>query len=151
MGISLHSPAAELLNLNVRKEGPEDEQVLAIDLKISCETSNQVTGQLLGNDNPPDLWFENEDKDPRYPAITAIDTEGVFENHELKIGSIKLTDVKIKRPSFTPRPHGMVDLVFTASISNPSQQQVSSLAEMVREDAALAVVAPPDLFNQDAA
>jgi len=152
MGINFESSNAELVHINIRKEGPEEDQILAIDLKFNCETSSDVVRQLVGAEDTPAFWDDNEDQDPFWPAIKTISTEGEFEQQELKFGNVHFKSVKVKKCSFTPRPKEKIDLVFSASVNNPGQKEVSTLAEYVKENLPLSVIAPPDLFeNQQAA
>lgn len=149
MGINFSSSEAELKHLNIRKEGPEDMPVTAIDLKINCETAGDCLPSLLGCDDQPDFWLDNEDRDVRFTGIEQMKSWAVFESHELNFGGLKLPLAKLKNFSFRPIAGGLVDLTFSASITEPSERQVNILVEMVRESSAVQVVAPPDLFDEE--
>jgi len=151
MGINFRSTGAELTHLNVRKEGPNDDmKQTAIDAKFSCETSGAVLKTLLGTDYVPDFWErDGEEVTARYVGIETIKSWAFFDDHQLIFGGLKFDSVKLKGFVFKPVGQGAVELVFQASINNPTERELCILAEMLKGCALLEVVAPPDLFDEN--
>jgi hypothetical protein len=148
MGINLRAIGAELLALNIRKQGTADDRILAIDMKFKCEAPATLAGVLCGSDQIPQLWdIDSQEVDPLYFGISSILTNGVFQDHKLTFAKVVFDSVKITKCAFEPRPKGMIDLTFKASVLNPVESKISILADMVKEQSVLEVVAPPDLFE----
>lgn len=148
MGLTFRSVGAELLALNIRKQGADDDRILAIDMKYTCEVPATVSAVLCGGDVIPQLWdLESQEVDPLYWAIKSISTEGVFKDHRLVFAKVPFDSVRIDKCSFVPKPKGLIDLTFKASVLNPAENKISILADMVREFSVLEVEAPPDLFD----
>ena len=149
MPLNFKSMQAELKGLNVRKEGPEDNREIAIDLKFEGETDGKILKDLFGADHIPPFWLDNPDKDSRYHGITGIGCSGEFEGHELKFAKQHLYGAKVHKIAVLPRPHRMVSIDFTVSIKHPAQTVINAMTEMIRELGDVEVRGERDLFSDD--
>jgi hypothetical protein len=71
---------ASVNHLNIRKQGPEDDQVLAIDVKMKGEADAEPFAQALAPDQPEkfiDSFFDG-DGEPRFLALGEISTRVDF-------------------------------------------------------------------------
>lgn len=151
MPLNFESHGATLNHLNVRKEGPEEAPEVAVDLKLSCEATGAILKELLGADDQPEFWRDNEERDVLYSGLSEVTTWGIFDNHELKYGGLRFSSAKLHKFKFRPIAGGLVDLEFSASVKGPTDREVNLLVEMLKEECRIEVSGPPDLFDQDAA
>lgn len=151
MSLNFESITAKLTHINVRKQGPEEESVTAIDLKIECETTGAVLSAILGTEEAPNFWMDNEDKDILYSGLSECTTWGTFDGRELKIAGLHFKSADLKKFKFKPIAGQQVDLTFSASILNPTDREINILVEVLHDESPLKVISKPDLFDQDAA
>lgn len=130
--------SASLLQLNARKEGPEDHKVLATDLKLRIVTSNEI---LLAFD--PLLRVSLYDKlgEPRFARMGTVSWDQEFTNMALEIDGLradrvlKFGAVKVRKFTFEPRKAGQVDLVFQATLK-PDKGELDVLGQVLLADSA---------------
>lgn len=138
---------ATIKHLNVRKEGPEDEKILAVDVKIEfhqiskniCNYFDEALINFLWMGSSDALMVRNLFLEPlKYcteitDAIVTIDDK---EFHGCRLGKFCIQ----------PRESGYVDLVLSKAMY-PSASEVSRLANLVQDGAQISIETQPDLFS----
>lgn len=147
------SGIATIKHLNVRKEGPDDEKILAVDVKLAFEKLDRA---ILG-------YFEPDGVLPAFlwrgdPAADALIVRNAFlsplaYSHEIGGASVKIDGgwfpgSDVKKFSIQPRDGGLVDITCSVSIF-PSSNEVAELAKNVQDGARVEIEGPPDLFDGD--
>lgn len=153
------SNSAHILNMNVRREGPEDERVVAVDLKLMFPFVQWTLCDYFDPALAAFLW--RGDVDPNAHAQTNLIQRNAFlapvsygheiEGARLEVGSLKFADVTAKKFSLEPKDSGVFNLTLTASFL-PSDSALTDLAHaMARETASVLLEEPADLFSKDPA
>lgn len=141
---------ADLKHMNVRKEGPEDEKILAVDLKLSfdkvgreiCDYFDDALAQFFWRHETSGLIVRNISLCP------------VAYGHEIGSASVDIDGRQffgcdVKKFTLQPRDGGSVDLTCSVSIY-PSSGDVAQLAKAVQDGVQVLIEGPPDLFDGDA-
>ena len=145
MTLELFGARATIKHLNIRKEGPQDDQILAVDVKLQLITDAGVLAYF--HPTLRALLF-NESGNPRIPQLDPISLDGTIKDTELKLGKIALSPVELKRFSFEPLAGDRVLVTFQAS-TQPTGQQIALLAELVQSEIDLDVAGQAQLFKHD--
>ena len=121
---------AEIIHLNTRKEGGEDDKELALDVKFQTRTDSYVCGYF-----EPTLeyfFFLPETGAVRNKFINPVSFTHELNNYRLKAMNMIFTGVKVKKISLQPADGKKVDITFLASFK-PSSTNVAMLAEFLME------------------
>lgn len=142
---------ATIKHLNVRKEGPEDEKVLAVDVKLVIDKLPRTVCDYFDEALVPFLWRGD-------PATDALIVRNAFLRpiayaHEVSNAFVRIDNgvfhgCDVGKFSLEPRDGGTVDLTCSVAIY-PSANDVSDLAKHVQDGVHVAIEGPPDLFNAD--
>lgn len=138
---------AGIKHLNVRKEGPEDERVLAVDVKLEFKGVDRRLCAYFDEALEPFLWRGNTDALIQRNSFMAP----VVYMHEITGATVQIAAERyhgcdVKKFSIAPRDSGVFDLTCSVSLY-PSSSDVSALAKLVQEDASASIEGPPDLFD----
>lgn len=142
-----YSGEATVLHLNARKEGPDDDKVLAVDLKLHAVAD---AAMMLGFFEPllgPVMHLPNG-------AVRSVFLGPVHFAHELEnyavtaLGST-FTGAKVKKFALTPLDGGRLDMVFGVSFK-PSGDEVARLAEYLADDIDVLIEPQDGEFDLDA-
>ncbi|MFC4158236.1 hypothetical protein [Chitinimonas lacunae] len=138
---------ATLNSLNLRKEGPDSNKVLAVDMKLDM----QVDPGILACFNPTlrDFLF-NGAGNPRFPNMEPVTWKGEMLNMELRIDrSLKFRDVTLKKFSLQPmldkNGDQCIALAFQASFK-PAGTEAAALSECLQESIQLEIEPQPSLI-----
>ena len=140
----------ELLAINLRKEGKDDDRVIAVDLKVSMLIDIRNLDVLTGEDFPilEDMFYTSEGN-PKFWSITKIDFESEFAGHIAKIGQMVFGDCRVNKFSVGLKDERMARLTFMIH-AKPQPDQVAKVAKLLGEDITIAIESHPDLFeNKD--
>jgi hypothetical protein len=144
---------ATIKHLNVRKEGQDDEKILAVDVKLAFE---KIDRAILG-------YFEPDGVLPGFlwrgdPAADALIVRNAFlcpldYMHQITGAAVKIDGgwspgSDVKKFVISPRDGGLVDITCSVSIF-PSSTEVADLAKNVQDGARVEIEGPPDLFDGD--
>ena len=132
---------AEIKHLNVRKEGPDDEKALAVDVKIQC-----IAGAELLD------FFHEGLRAALFTDIGAVKNyyledlkfSNKIRNCELTILGQHYAGVDVSKFVLSPKDTNKVTLTFSVSIS-PSGDEVAQLAEYVMDEVDIHVLPLPQL------
>lgn len=133
-------------HLNIRKEGPDDEKHLMVDMKIEARTGADILIEF--DPTLRHMLFNNGEV--RYPKMAPIKWFGEANHMQMDTLGLYLLDVKVHKFQFAPfaiQGQEFVDLTCTATFA-PSGRDTAILAEQVGEEIAVKLVAGPQLDLQ---
>jgi len=138
---------ATIKHLNVRKEGPDDEKILAVDVKLEIK---QLDRRLCGYfDEALEAFLWRGETDALiarnaylYPVCYGNEISGA----SVVIGSNSYAGCDVKKFAIEPHDGGVITLVCSVALY-PNASEVSDLAKMVQDDVSVSIEGPPDLFS----
>lgn len=130
---------AVILHLNTRKEGPEDAQELALDLKLKT-IADQLVMRFFDADLAGFVFLSNG-------AVRNSMMGPVTYSHELESYRLDMVDssffgVRVKKFSLEPMDRFKVAMTFSISLK-PSGDEVARIAEFLQDEIELSL-APSD-------
>jgi hypothetical protein len=126
----LFSGKAEILHLNARKEGPDDDKQLAVDVKLRAVTTMAVLhyfDDMLGQ------LFYTDIGAVRNTMIGPIPMKHELEDYRLEVMGGTHHGVKLKKFALEAMDDGMVSITFQASFK-PSGDEVAQMAEYLQDE-----------------
>jgi hypothetical protein len=120
---------AELVHINTRKEGNEDNKELALDLKLKTRISADVANFFGEGLN--DFMFL-ADGVPRFKRMEQIGFEHELVSYCLVLNEQTYYGVSVKKFKLSPVTGSLIDLTFSISFK-PTSQVVATLAEFLDE------------------
>lgn len=143
------SGRATIKHLNVRKEGPEDEKILAVDVKLEIK---DVDRRLCGYfDDALEAFLWRGDTNAliaRNAFLTPVRYGNEISGASVSIGSHSYSGCEVKKFEIEPRDGGVITLTCSVAVY-PNSADVSDLAKMVQDEASVTIEGPPDLFAGD--
>lgn len=130
MGKFRYSGFAEILHLNTRKEGGQDDKELAIDVKFQARTDALVCGYF--DEMLEFLFFLPDTGAVRNLFLAPVTFTNELMHYRLEAMNRNFTGVKIKKVTFQPVDGRKVDMTFQASMK-PTGIDVAKLAEFLQE------------------
>src|SRR5690606_16103034 len=134
---------ATIKHLNTRKEGPDEEKVLAMDVKLNATVS-------------ADLWdfFHPGIKPVLYTdaggvqnlMMEAIGYGNIVKNCTVQIVGCHFYSVDVKNFKIRPTDGWKADLTFSLTI-DPQGDQIAVLAEYLQEEVAVIIEPERELFD----
>lgn len=130
--------SADIKHINIRKEG-EEQDVLAIDVKISAIVDAELVDSLMCEDiNDGDalrcFWLENDTRDVRFMNVGEIKFQREYKSVSIQLIEMELTGCKVGKFSFSPMSDGRAHLTFSFSAKEPPAYAVDRLASMLGQD-----------------
>lgn len=132
---------AEIKHLNVRKEGPEDDKNLAVDVKLQCVASAELFDFF--HEGLRKVLFTDIGAVKNY-YLNALTFSNKIKNCELEIAGQRYLGVDIHKFTLEPKDTDQVTMTFSACIS-PTSNQVAILAEFVMDEVSIEVMPSPEL------
>lgn len=170
MGINIKfHDQPELTHINLRKEGQEGMEEIAVDLKINglakVGPNGEVLQKLLGcePEYATSFWVRpvsqedavdlgDDGPEVAFHGITAIKSWAEFKGgHTAYIAGLTFHPSQIKKFSVTPRAGLLLEMEFQVSITGLDNRELQILTEHLRESLPCEIEAEPDLFEEDAA
>lgn len=138
---------ATIKHLNVRKEGPEDEKILAVDVKLEISQVDRRLCAYFDEALEAFLWRG----DTNALIVRNMWLVPVVYGHEIKSANVQIEGIdfvgcEVKKFSIHPRDGGVMSLALSVSIY-PSSNDVSQLARFVQDEVAVSIEGQPDLFD----
>jgi hypothetical protein len=130
---------AKIEHVNARKEGPNDDKVLAIDVKLTGEVDHTAIAAVIGTDDVEEVrrsfWLDDEQHAPRFVNVDMVKVPSAteFKECDATFGNRYIKGVKVRKFSFTPRDRGVADITFTISVTDPPDGLMPFLAEQLGE------------------
>lgn len=139
------SGLATILHLNIRKEGPDDEKVLAVDVKMQGTVYGDRACAYF-DAGLYDFLFD-ESGIIRNPMLEPIGFANVIENVDMTIAGIDFASVKLQKFKLQAKKDGgQVMLTFSAAIS-PNGGDVAIISEYVADEVDVTARMAPGLFD----
>lgn len=146
------SGTAEIKHLNVRKEGPDDEKVLAVDLKLLFTKLDFRICLYFDEALPAFLWrseAESLSLIARNAYLQPVAYANEIEGATVEIEGHGFRGCDVKKFAILPRDGGVVDLTCSVSLY-PTTYEVGDLSKLVQDGARVSIEGPPDLFDGNA-
>lgn len=141
------SGSAAIKHLNVRKEGPEDEKILAVDIKMEIKGIDKALCGYFDDALEAFLWRGDTNAlIVRNLWLTPVQYGNLVSSATAEIGSQTFVGAEIKKFSIAPRDGGVIALTCSVTIY-PTAQEVSQLAKLVQDETRVLLEGPPDLFD----
>lgn len=141
------SGMATIKHLNVRKEGPDDEKILAIDVKLEIKNVDRRLCSYFDEALESFLWRgETDALIARNAFLSPVSYGNEISGASVKIGGESYAGCDAKKFAMEARDGGVMTLTCSVSLY-PSSADVSALAKLVQEDASVTIEGPPDLFD----
>lgn len=143
---------ATIKHLNVRKEGPEDEKILAVDVKLEIEKVGMLIVAYFDAALAAFLWVD-VDKAGTMLAVRNAFLQPVQYAHQIEGATVHINGrsflgCEVKKFAINPRDGGLLDLTCSVTLY-PTGYEVGDLAELVQDGARVVIDGPPDLFDGD--
>lgn len=122
--------SVQITHLNTRKEGPDDEKTLAVDVKFKAICPRQV---IIFFDEQLEFALYTDIGAVRNTMIGPIPFKHELENYMLETMGGKHYGVRLKKFQIEPADSNQVYLTFQASF-NPSGDEVATMAEYLQDD-----------------
>lgn len=130
---------ASIDNINARKEGSREDQVLALDVKLTATVPYPLVALLLGadaNQLKTAFWADSELQEPRFLNIGSIQTpnDTQFDHLSAVAARMQFNNCTAKKFSFVPIAGCQADLTFTLAIPSLDEDGIGVLAEYLKEE-----------------
>lgn len=134
---------ATVQHLNVRKQGPDDEKELALDVKLVAETSADVLAYF--GDALSAFLFQ-PDGSLRFPMMEPVSWSGEIRHMLMTMSGHEFRDVTLKKFAFGASEGRKVSMTFSASFM-PRSREAALIAEMLAECVIVSVQPEGDLLS----
>lgn len=133
---------ATVASFTASKEGPNNDKVLAIHVKLRAPVQSIVLTHILGTDSAAEIddAFWRMDREsvylPRFVNVEsiAIPNDTIFYGCSAKFGKWKTGGCRVHKFSFTPTEGRISYLTFTVSIAHPEPGLLPYIAELLGEN-----------------
>lgn len=145
------SGVATIRHLNVRKEGPEEEKIIAVDVKLQFSRVDRRLCAYFDDALESFLWRGDTDAlIVRNTFLSPVVYLNEIGSATVDIGLHKFHGCEVKKFSIQPADGGVITLGCSVSLY-PNASDVSDLAKIVQDDELVCIEGPPDLFDSQAA
>lgn len=123
-------------HLNVRKEGPEDDKVLALDVKIGGAICGaDLLRRLLGGDSDEivRMAFWREDGSRLFFGLEPISSWACFEDCWVEISGVELAVARVHKFKAELKDEFRAALEFTITVKDPPENAAAILVELVSD------------------
>lgn len=140
------SGLATIRHLNVRKEGPEDDKIIAVDVKLIFSKIDRRLCAYFDEALEAFLWRGDTDTlIVRNAFLSPVTYFNEISSATVEIGLHKYHGCEVKKFSIEPADGGVISLGCSVSLY-PDASDVSDLAKIVQDDERVTIEGPPDLF-----
>jgi hypothetical protein len=146
MGLNFNARNATVEHLNIRRAKGGDDDIIAIDIKLTDTLQAAELAPAMGateSDLIIALW--DTQGEPHLLGIDEITTWGDFENHIAVFGRAPERTASVRKIKFKPGAEFTAAVTFTVTVERPGRELVSFLAESIREEIPVEIIAPPEL------
>lgn len=120
----------EVKHLNTRKEGPDDDKVLAVDLKVTAIASASILDYF--DEHLADFLF-TDFGDVRNIMIGEIPMRHVYEDYRMNLAGVEHFGVTLKKFLIEPLVNREVRLTFQITFQ-PSSTEIAQIAEYLQDE-----------------
>ena len=138
--------SATIKHLNVRKEGPNDEKEIAVDVKLHFEHLDRGLCSYFDDALEAFLWRgDTEALIVRNGFLSPVAYGNKISGAIVKIGPDEFMGCDVRKFVVKPRDGGTIDLTCSVSFF-PTSNQVANIAKLVQDDDLVLIEGPADLF-----
>lgn len=138
---------ADIKHINIRKEGPEDDKILAVDVKLSFKKMDRRLCAYFDEALEAFLWRGDTDAlIVRNAMLAPVEYGNTIKDATVKLAGHTFMGCEVKKFAIAPSDGGVIDLVCAVSIY-PSSHDMSDIARIVQEAGTVEIEGPPDLFD----
>jgi hypothetical protein len=143
------SGLASIKHLNVRKEGPEDDKILAVDVKLEIKDVDRRLCAYFDEALEAFLWRGDSDAlIARNAFLSPVAYGNEISSACVRIGLHSFVGCDVKKFTLQPRDGGVMTLTCSVALY-PSSGEVADLAKLVQDEERVEIEGPPDLFAVD--
>ena len=140
------SGTATIKHLNVRKEGPEDEKILAVDVKLEIKRVDRRLCAYFDDALEAFLWRGDTDAlITRNVYLVPVAYANEIRDASVTIGMHSYNGCDVKKFAIEPRDGGVMTLTCSVALY-PNSGDVADLAKYVQDEVSISIEGPPDLF-----
>jgi hypothetical protein len=140
---------ATIKHLNVRKEGPDDEKILAVDVKLEIKQVPRALCAYFDDALEAFLWRGDTDAlIVRNLHLAPVAYGNVIAGAVVNIGKQCFVGCDVKKFAIEPRDGGVMTLTCSVALY-PSSGEIADLAKLVQDEDHVSIEGPPDLFAVD--
>ncbi len=132
---------AEIKHLNVRKEGPEEDKVLAIDIKLQCQTGAEMIDFF--HEGMTAALFTDVGA-VKNSMLKPLAFQNTIMNMDLEIAGQKYYGVDVSKFVLEPKDGRKAEMTFGVSVK-PSGDEVARLSEFVMDELDIHIQPQPEL------
>ena len=139
----------QTVNIRKVKRGDND-NILAVDIKIQGETHGAILCDLLGVGSPGEVssfWRPNVDNDAAFNGISRIQCWAEYSDHKLKLSRKTFNNTMLTKFEVKPTAHMLAQVTFTATIEDISEADLELVATSLKRNVACADIGPKDMFE----
>lgn len=142
---------AAIRHLNVRKEGPEDEKILAVDVKLVFKQVDRRLCAYFDEALESFLWRGDTNAlIVRNAFLSPVVYANEISSATVQIGTHLFLGCDVKKFGIEPADGGVITLTCSVSLY-PAASDVSDLAKLVQDEDRVSIEGPPDLFADQGA
>lgn len=138
---------AEIKHINTRKEGPDEEKVLALDIKLTAKIDARLL-DYFDSELAGFLFLPDGAGAVRNTAMEPIKFKHEIENCDLDIAGLSFHGVKVSKFSIEPVDGRQAWLTWQNSFQ-PASNEVAIISEYLMDEVEVIVASQPDLFEHD--
>ncbi|HVL77608.1 MAG TPA: hypothetical protein VM406_16460 [Noviherbaspirillum sp.] len=132
---------AEIKHLNVRKEGPEEDKVLAIDIKLQCTTSANMLDFF--HEGMKEVLFTDAGAKKNL-MLKPIGFMNTVLNCDFELLGQRYGGVEVGKFQLEPKDGNQVVMQFSISIQ-PTGDEVARISEFVMDEIDITIEPQPEL------
>lgn len=142
------SGTADIKHINVRKQGPDDVKILAVDIKLEFRKADKAICKFFDDSLESFLWRGDTNAlIVRNECLAPVQYSNAVSPAAVDIAGMVFFGAEIKKFSITPNDGGIVTLCCSVSIY-PTADQVAKLAKLVQDETRISLEGPPDIFGE---
>lgn len=141
---------ASIKHINVRKEGEEGNEALALDLKLQFKGLDRRLCAYFDDALEVFLWRGDTDAlIARNQFLAPVQYGNFVRGADVEINGRGFTGADIKKFSITPKDGGVIDLVCSVTIGLIVSGDVAFLSNLLQDEIGVKLEGQPDLFSGD--
>lgn len=139
---------ATIKSLNVRKEGPDDDKVVAVDVRLEFKKIDRRLCLYFDDAIEAFLWRgETDALIARNAFLKPLAYCNTLKGASVSIGTHEYRDCDVTKFSIEPQDGGVITLQCSVTV-NPNEADIADLAKAVQDETRVSIQGAPDLFAQ---
>lgn len=141
---------ASIKHINVRKEGEEGNEALALDLKLQFKGLDRRLCAYFDDALEAFLWRGDTDAlIARNQFLTPVQYSNFVKGAYVSIGGRDFDNSDVKKFSIAPKDGGVIDLICSVTLGFVTTESVAFLSGLLHDEGRVEITGPLDLFDPD--